>query len=86
MAVFRRCTSAGRSMTIGGVCIAALADSLLAICHILRFMCLHCSVRHNQDTFNKLGWYSLLLVVAGIGSFFLFGRGPVAGVLLIDGS
>lgn len=38
-------------------------------------------VRHNIDTFGKLGWYSLALFIAGIGSFFLFGRGPIAAAL-----
>ncbi len=36
-------------------------------------------VRHNSDTFGKLGWYSIALFIAGVGSFFLFGRGPIAG-------
>ncbi len=31
-------------------------------------------VKHNKDTFLKLGFYSVLLFVVGLGSFFLARR------------
>ncbi len=43
-----------------------------------------CSISYNQDTFRKLGWFSVALFCAGLGAFFLFGRGPVAAALSSD--